>query len=238
MPVSLEKMHVAATNAASGAISRYMSGVYRWMTAGLLLTGAVAWGIGSDKALVQVLFENSWLVIGMIVLQLALVIALASVIGKMRPGVATACFLGYSALTGATLSVIFLTYSVSAIAEAFFVSAGMFAAMSVYGTVTKRDLSSIGAFCFMGLIGLLIAMIVNLFLASSVMDFVICCVGVVVFTGLTAYDTQKLREFGAKAPDDAEAVHRGAILGALTLYLDFINLFLMLLRLFGMGGRD
>ena len=114
----------------------------------------------------------------------------------------------------------------------------MFLAMSIYGTVTKRDLTGMGSFMFMGLIGIIIASIVNLFLASSMLSFVISCVGVIVFTGLTAYDTQKLRQFGEAAPlDDAAAVRRGTILGALTLYLDFINLFLMLLRLFG-GNRD
>ena len=148
-------------------------------------------------------------------------------------------FLLYSVLTGLTLSSIFIVYPIGSIANAFFSTAGMFLAMSIYGTVTKRDLTGMGNFLFMGLIGIIIASIVNIFLASSAMDFVISVCGVIIFTGLTAYDTNKLRQFGASAPlDDAVAIRRGAILGALTLYLDFINLFLMMLRLFGGNNSD
>lgn len=156
----------------------------------------------------------------------------------MSATTATAVFIAYSALTGLTLSSIFVVYPIGSIANAFLTATGTFLAMSVYGTVTKRDLTGMGNFLMMGLFGIIIASIVNIFLASSMMDFVISCIGVLIFTGLTAYDTQKLRAFGMNAPvDDATAMRRGALLGALELYLDFINLFLMLLRLFG-GNRD
>ena len=144
----------------------------------------------------------------------------------------------YAALMGIFLGPVLLVYTHSSVTQAFVVTAGMFGGMSLYGTVTKRDLTGMGNFLMMGLFGIIIASIVNIFLASSMMDFVISCIGVLIFTGLTAYDTQKLRAFGMNAPvDDATAMRRGALLGALELYLDFINLFLMLLRLFG-GNRD
>ena len=170
--------------------------------------------------------------------QFGMVIALSAAIHKMSAGTATGLFLLYSALTGAMLSSIFVIYPIASIANAFLVTTGTFLAMSVYGTVTKRDLTTMGNFLFMGLIGIIIAMVVNIFLKSTMMDFIISCLGVLIFTGLTAYDTQKLRRFGEAAPlDDGTAVRRGAIMGALTLYLDFINLFLMMLRLFG-GNRN
>ena len=176
--------------------------------------------------------------IALIVAQFGLVIALSAAVHKMSATTATAVFIAYSALTGLTLSSIFVVYPIGSIANAFLTATGTFLAMSVYGTVTRRDLTGMGNFLIMGLFGIIIASIVNIFLASSMMDFVISCIGVLIFTGLTAYDTQKLRVFGMNAPvDDATAMRRGALLGALELYLDFINLFLMLLRLFG-GNRD
>lgn len=220
------------------AVSAYMRKVYQWMTAGLAVTAVVAYGVAGSPALQEAIFGNSLVLILLIAAQFGLVIALSAAVHKMSAGTATGVFMLYSALTGATLSSIFVVYPVGSIANAFIVTAGTFLAMSVYGSVTKRDLTSMGSFLTMGLIGLLIAMVVNLFLHSAKMDFVISCVGVLVFTGLTAYDTQKLRQFGAGAPlDDGTAVQRGAILGALELYLDFINIFLMLLRLFG-SNRD
>lgn len=222
----------------ASAASLYMRKVYQWMTAGLAVTTVVAFSVSNSPALQGIILGNSLVMIALIVAQFGLVIALSAAVHKMSAGTATGLFLLYSALTGAMLSSIFVVYPVGSIANAFLVTAGTFLAMSVYGTVTKRDLTGMGSFLFMGLIGLIIAMVVNIFLQSSMMDFVISCVGVLIFTGLTAYDTQKLRNFGASAPmDDGTAVQRGAILGALTLYLDFINLFLMMLRLFG-GNRN
>ena len=227
-----------AQSAASSVASIYMRQVYQWMTMGLGVTTLMAWFVASTPAVQQVIFGNSLIMIALIVAQFGLVIALSAAVHKMSSSTATGLFLLYSALTGATLSSIFVIYPIASITNAFLVTTGTFLAMTVYGTVTKRDLTAMGSFLFMGLIGIVIAMVVNIFLKSAMMDFVVSCLGVLIFTGLTAYDTQKLRRFGESAPlDDATAVRRGAILGALTLYLDFINLFLMLLRLFG-GNRN
>lgn len=215
-----------------------MRHVYQWMTAGLALTTVVAFGVASSPELQTALLGNTIIMILLIVAQFGLVIALSAAVHKMSAGTATGLFMLYSALTGATLSSIFVVYPIGSIANAFLVTTGTFLAMSIYGTVTKRDLTGMGNFMMMGLIGIIIAMLVNIFLQSSMMDFIISCLGVIIFTGLTAYDTQKLRQFGEGMPEgDSVAVRRGAILGALTLYLDFINLFLMMLRLFG-GSRD
>lgn len=231
------QLRAESQSALSSAVSVYMRHVYNWMAAGLAVTGIVAYGVANTPAIRDAIFSNSMALILLIIAEFGLVIALSAAIHKMSPAMATGLFLLYSALTGATISSIFLVYTAASIATTFFVTTGTFLAMSVYGTVTKRDLTSFGNFLFMGLIGILIAMVVNIFLQSSMMSFVISCLGVLIFTGLTAYDTQKIREFGSQAPlDDPAAIRRGAILGALTLYLDFINIFLMMLRLF--GNRD
>ena len=227
-----------AQSGVTSAVSVYMRQVYQWMTAGLALTTVVAYGVANSPTIRDAILGNSLVMILLIVAQFGMVIALSAAIHKMSAGTATGLFLLYSALTGAMLSSIFVIYPIASIANAFLVTTGTFLAMSVYGTVTKRDLTTMGNFLFMGLIGIIIAMVVNIFLKSTMMDFIISCLGVLIFTGLTAYDTQKLRRFGEAAPlDDGTAVRRGAIMGALTLYLDFINLFLMMLRLFG-GNRN
>ena len=215
----------------------FMGHVYRWMTIGLGVTAFTAFAVAGSPALVEAIFGNFLIMVVLIVAQIGLVVALSAAIHKLSAGTATGIFLLYALLNGLTLSSIFIVYPIGNIANAFLTCTGMFLVMSVYGTVTKRDLTGMGSFLFMGLIGIIIASIVNIFLGSSMLDFVISCAGVIIFTGLTAYDTQKLRQFGEAAPlDDASAIRRGAILGALTLDLDFINLFLMLLRLF--GNRD
>ena len=224
--------------ASAGTLSAFMRGVYGWMSAGLALTAVVAVFTASSPALRQLIFGNSLVLIMLVVAQFGLVIGLSAAISRLSAGTVTLMFLVYSALNGLTLSSIFVVYAGVTIASAFFVSAGMFMAMSIYGLVTKRDLTGMGSFLFMGLIGIILASVVNIFLKSSMMGFVIDCVGVLVFVGLTAYDTQRLKDMGQNAPmGDATALRRGTILGALTLYLDFINLFLMLLRIFG-GNRD
>jgi len=226
------------TQASTQVMNAFMRGVYGWMTAGLAVTAAVAFFVATTPTIAQALWSNSILVIGLVIAQLGLVFAISGAVHRMSAGTATSLFLLYSGLTGLTLSVIFAVYSPGAIFNAFVTTTGMFGAMSIYGLTTKKDLTSWGSFLFMGLIGVFIAMIVNIFLQSPMMHFVISLLGVVVFTGLTAYDTQQLRVMGESAPhDDATAIRRGTILGALRLYLDFINLFLMLLRLFG-AGRD
>ena len=227
-----------AQSGVSSVASIYMRQVYQWMTMGLGVTTLMAWFVASTPAVQQVIFGNSLIMIALIVAQFGLVIALSAAVHKMSSSTATGLFLLYSALTGATLSSIFVIYPIASITNAFLVTTGTFLAMTVYGTVTKRDLTAMGSFLFMGLIGIVIAMVVNIFLKSAMMDFVVSCLGVLIFTGLTAYDTQKLRRFGESAPlDDATAVRRGAIYGALTLYLDFINIFLYVVRLMGNNRR-
>jgi FtsH-binding integral membrane protein len=229
--IAQPRTHVQATNA-------FLRGVYNWMAIGLGLTALVAYAVAATPAVLQAIYTNQILLWGLFLGQIGLVIAISGAVHRMSAGTATGLFLLYSALNGATLSAIFLVYTMSSIFKAFIVCTGMFAAMSVYGATTKKDLTSWGSFLFMGLIGVIIASIVNIFMASSALDFVISGVGVLVFTGLTAYDSQKLKAMGESAPmDDAVAIRRGTILGALTLYLDFINLFLFLLRFFG-TGRD
>lgn len=219
-------------------VNAYMRGVYQWMAMGLGLTALTAFFTASSPALIQALFGNQIVAFIVMLAPLGFVIAISAGINRMAASTATALFLAYSALNGLSLSVILLVYAQQTITLAFVTAAGMFGAMSVYGMTTKKDLTSWGSFLFMGLMGLIIASIVNIFLGSSMMHFIISIIGVIVFTGLTAYDTQKLKVMGESAPmNDATAIRRGTILGALTLYLDFINLFLMLLRLFG-SSRD
>ena len=222
---------------AASALQVYMSKVYLWMTAGLCTTALTAW-IVAHTEFMALLTTNALVPIILFVAEIGLVIAISAAIHKMSAQTATALFLLFSLVNGVTFSTIFMVYTTSSIANAFLATAGTFLATSIYGSVTKRDLTGLGSFLFMGLIGLIIASVVNLFLESSMMDFVISAIGVLIFTLYTAYDTQKLRQFGMDAPmNDGTAVQRGAILGALTLYLDFINLFLYLLRFFG-GNRD
>ena len=219
-------------------INAYMRGVYQWMAGGLGLTAVMAYMVASSPTLVQAIFGNPILFWGLIIAEFGLVMGISGGISKLSAGTASGLFLLYSALNGVTLSAILLAYTATSVAGTFVICAGMFGAMSVYGMVTHKDLTSMGSFMFMGLIGIILASVVNIFLQSPGLDFAISCIGVLVFVGLTAYDTQKLKVMGQSAPmNDATAVRRGTILGALTLYLDFINLFLMLLRLFGQG-RD
>lgn len=215
------------------AVSVYMRHVYQWMTAGLVVTGIAAYAVANTPAIREVIFGNSFIMIALIIAEFALVFVLSAAVHKLSAGAAVGLFILYSALTGATLSSVFVVYSMTSIASAFMVAAGTFLAMSIYGTITKRDLTGLGNFLFMGLIGIIIAMLVNMFLHNSMMNFIISILGVLIFTGLTAFDTQKLRAFGQNAPlDDATAMTRGSIIGALTLYLDFLNIFLMLLNFF------
>ncbi|KUJ96298.1 MAG: hypothetical protein XD41_0706 [Desulfonauticus sp. 38_4375] len=222
------------TKARVEVLNAFMRGVYQWMALGLGLTGIIAYFTATSPTLLQIIFGNPLVMWGLLIGELLLVVGLSAGISKLSGSTATFLFLLYSGLNGLTLSAIFLVYTTSSIASTFLICAGMFAAMSIYGLTTKKDLTSLGSFLFMGLIGIIIASIVNIFLKSSAFQFVISGIGVIVFVGLTAYDSQKLKLMGESAPyDDALAIRRGTILGALTLYLDFINLFLMLLRFFG-----
>ncbi len=220
-------------------VNAFMVKVYNWMAAGLAITGAVALYVASNEALLRYLVTHMMLFFGLIILELVMVVALAGFVRRMSGTTASAVFILYSALNGVTLSMIFLIYARAAIASTFFITAGTFAACSIYGMVTKRDLTSWGSFLFMGLIGVIIASVVNMFIKSAGLSLIISYIGVFVFIGLTAYDTQKLKTLALSRPADidADTEQRGAIVGALTLYLDFINLFLLLLRIFG-GSRE
>jgi hypothetical protein len=217
-------------------VNAYVRSVYNWMAIGLGLTGAVAWFVAHNEPVLRVVYQARWL---FFIGEIALVFMLAARVHKMQASTATGMFLLYSALNGATLSFIFIVYAMSSIASTFFICAGMFIACSAYGWMTKRDLTGLGNFMFMGLIGILIASIVNIFLKSSGMQMIISYIGVLVFTGLTAYDTQKIKTMALSQPAglDAAVVRKGAIIGALTLYLDFILMFQYLLMIFG-GSRD
>jgi FtsH-binding integral membrane protein len=209
-----------------------MHRVYAWMTAGLLVTGAVAMFIASSDALTALIFGNPFLFFGLFIVQIVAVIGLSAGINRLSPAAATAIFMGYAALNGLTFAAIFLAYTAASIASTFFITAGTFGAMSLYGYVTKRDLSGMGTFAIMALIGLLIATIVNIFLRSEMLYWILTYAGVLIFVALTAWDTQKIKRLAAQVSDETSA-GRVAIIGALTLYLDFINLFIYLLRIFG-----
>lgn len=213
--------------------------VYLWMSLGLLVTAVVAMFTANSEALLNLIFGSGWTVLGLVVVQFVLVIALTAGLQRMSPGLAAGLFFVYSAVTGLTFSSIFLVYELGSISAAFITTAGLFGAMTLVGFTTKTDLSKYSTYFMMGLIGLVIAMVVNMFLQSGPFDFLISIVGVILFTGLTAWDTQKLKNM-SMAPelqDNNDMTMRLSVMGALMLYLDFINLFLFLLRLFG-GGRD
>ena len=227
---------------ATEASTIFLAKVFNWMAIGLGLTGVIAFLTINSQTALQMLFtvqdgyaKPNMLLYGLLIAELGLVFYLSARIQKISAQAATGIFLGYSALNGVTLSTILLYYTASSVAATFFVTAGMFGAMAVYGFVTKKDLSSWGSFLFMGLIGIIIASVVNIFLGSSMMSWMISGIGVIIFTGLTAYDVQKITRIGAQGIMDGgdAAIRKGAIMGALALYLDFINLFLMLLRFMG-----
>src|SRR4051812_21364566 len=228
----------AWTSAAPAGRTRtaeFMASVYRWMAFGLALTGIVAWAVTNTPSLLSAFyrFQDGHLVgvtglfwvVG--IAELALVWLFVPVIQRSSLGAAVGMFLAYCALSGVPFSVSLFLYTATSVASTLFVTGGAFFALSMYGTVTKRDLSAFRSFLFIGLVGIILASIVNIFLRSNAMEFVISCAGVLIFAGLTAYDTQRIRAMGE------EGEERHALVGALTLYLDFINLFLFLLRFMG-----
>ncbi len=224
-------------------VNEFVRSVYNWMAIGLALTGFMAYFVAHSEPMLRLLFQvvgnqlrPTMLFYGLIIGELVLVFVLSLRVHKMQASTATAVFVIYAALNGVTLSVIFLAYTGSSIVSTFFICAATFVACSVYGWVTKRDLTSFGGFLFMGLIGIIIATIVNaFFIRSGAMTMIISYIGVFIFLGLTAYDTQYIKNMAMTQPADIEAgvMRKGAIIGALKLYLDFINLFLMLLRILG-----
>ena len=230
---------VSASEAQSQASTIFLAKVFNWMAIGLGITGLLAFLVANTPAALEIFILNPMMRWGIILGELGLVFYLSARIQKISPQTATTLFLVYSALNGITLSVILLIYTATSVTATFFITAGMFAAMAVYGLVTKRDLSGLGSFMFMGLIGMIIASVVNIFLQSSMMSWVVSGVGVLVFTGLTAYDVQKITQIGASGimQEGEAAIRKGAIIGALALYLDFINLFISLLHFLGVS-RD
>lgn len=212
-------------------LRQHMLRVYNYMTMALGITGAVAYGVASSPALMTAIFGSSlrWLVI---LAPLGLVFFLSARIQKMSVGAAQTSFWIFAVLMGMSMASVFVIYTGTSIARVFFITAASFGALSLYGYTTKRDLSAIGKFFFMGLIGIIIAMVVNFFLKSPAIYFAISVIGVLVFAGLTAYDTQKIKEMYL-ATDASDIAGKKAIMGALTLYLDFINMFMFLLQLFG-----
>jgi FtsH-binding integral membrane protein len=223
------------TVASAEKVTAFLRKVYGWMCVGLGITAAVALAVTSSKGLQAAILGNRLVFFGLIIAELVMVFVLAARVARLKPATAAGLFLAYSVLNGATLSVIFLMYSGTSIATTFVVTAGMFGALALFGSTTKRSLAGIGQFVFMGLIGLMLAMVVGLFWHNNALQFVISVVGVIVFTGLTAWDAQRLKQMAAALPEGSVGSY--AVVGALSLYLDFINLFLFLLRFLG-GRRD
>ncbi len=225
-------------NIVSVAFPALMRKVYVWMTLALVITGFTAYGVASSPGVMSAIMSSRWIVWGLFIAEIALVFYVTARIDRLSLTAATMIFVLYSVLNGATLSVIFLAYTMQSIASVFFITAGTFAAMSLIGYFTKTDLSSLGKILMMALIGLIIATLVNvLLIKSGGFSLIISYVGVLIFVGLTAYDTQKIKMMLVQADDVTEDAQKIALMGSLSLYLDFINLFLYLLRIFG-GNRE
>lgn len=219
--------------AMTGSMTQFLYKVYAWMAGALLLTAGTAYYVASSPYFIQKLFGTPFLLYGLFFAQLGLVVYLSAWLNRMSYSAAVASFLVYAFLNGITLSSIFLIYTFTSISMAFFISAGMFGVMALYGYYSRADLSSVGNLAGMGLIGIILASVVNIFLKSPTVDYVVSLIGVAVFTLLIAYDTQKIKQLGYTLLGQGETAAKVAILGALSLYLDFINLFLFILRLLG-----
>ncbi len=217
----------------SAAFPVLMRKVYVWMTMALVITGLTSYGVATSPGILQAIYSNQIIFWGLAIAEIAIVIGVSAAINRISLTTATLMFILYSVINGALMSYIFLVYTASSIATVFFITAGTFAAMAFIGYTTKTDLTSMGKLLLMALIGLIIATIVNMFVKSSGFTLILSYVGVLVFVGLTAYDSQKIKQMLMQAPDAGEGAQKLALLGALSLYLDFINLFIYLLRIFG-----
>jgi FtsH-binding integral membrane protein len=217
----------------SAAFPILMRKVYVWMTLALAITGLTAYGVANSPGILQMIYGNSMVMWGLIIVELAIVFGVSAAINRLSLTTATLLFILYSVINGALFSSIFLIYTAASITTVFFITAGTFAAMAVVGYTTKTDLTSMGKILLMALIGLIIATIVNIFVKSSTMEMIVSYIGVLIFVGLTAYDSQKIKQMLMQAPDAGETSQKIALIGALSLYLDFINLFIYLLRIFG-----
>ncbi len=231
--INLKGISAGQQLAMSEAFPVLMRKVYVWMTLALAITGFTAYGVANSPGLLQAIYTNQILFWGLIIAEFGLVIGVSAAINRLSLTTATLMFVLYSVINGALLSYVFLAYTSTSVATVFFITAGTFGAMAFLGYTTKTDLSSMGKLLFMALIGLVIATIVNFFVKSSGLTLLLSYIGVLVFVGLTAYDTQKIKQMLLQAPDTGEGAQKVALLGALSLYLDFINLFLYLLRIFG-----
>lgn len=234
---NLEKVIREKEGVMSLAFPSLMRKVYIWMFWALTITGVTAYGVANSPVLATSIFSNQTLFWALIIGELALVFGISRWLDKLSLTAATLLFILYSFINGITLSVIFFVYSPMVIAKVFFITAGTFGIMAAYGYFTKTDLSKIGKILFMALIGLIIATLVNLFMRSAVFDMVLSYIGVLVFVGLTAWDSQKIKRMLAMQPEADENAMKLALIGALNLYLDFINLFLYLLRIFGRSNN-
>lgn len=210
-----------------------MRKVYVWMALALVITGFTAYVVATNETILTLIYSSRGVILGLAIAELAIVIGVTAAINRLSLPIATFLFVLYSVINGALLSSIFFVYTTSSIATVFFITAGTFAVMSIYGYTTKSDLTSWGKILLMALLGLIVASIVNIFMKSSDLELIISYIGVLIFVGLTAYDTQKIKEMFMQAPDASESMQKYALLGALSLYLDFINLFIYLLRIFG-----
>ena len=217
----------------SAAFPVLMRKVYVWMTLALVITGVTAYGVATSPGLMIAIATNKLLFWGLIIAEFGLVLAISAAINKLSLTTATLLFVLYSVINGATLSFIFAIYTMSSIASVFFITAGTFAVMAFIGYTTKKDLTSMGKILLMALIGIIIATVVNIFLKSTGLEMIVSYLGVLIFVGLTAYDSQKIKQMLLMAPDAGEGAQKLALLGALSLYLDFVNLFIYLLRIFG-----
>ena len=233
--MSWNQSSYVSTDVRDVRVTAFLSKVYGWMFLGLLITAGTAMLVASSETLIETFIGNRILFWILVLGQLGLVFYLSARVEHIAPATAAGLFLLYSAMVGVTSSVIFLVYTGASIVSSFMIAGTMFGAMAVFGTLTKRSLAGVGQFMFMGLIGLIIASIINIFWLNSALYFVISVVGVIVFTGLTAWDAQRLKEMAVSLPDGRVGSY--AVVGALSLYLDFINLFFFILRLFG-GRRD
>jgi uncharacterized protein len=230
---TLAQAHRLGSTATAERVSTFLRSVYGWMFVGLTVTAAVAAAIAGSEAAMRTIASNRLLFLGAVVAELVLVVYLSARVGSLTPTAATGMFLLYSALNGLTFSVVLIAYTGASITTTFVVTAGMFGALAVIGSTTKRSLAGASQFLFMGLIGLVLTSVLGVFWHNDALQFLISVVGVIVFTGLTAWDAQRLKHIAADLPADRRGAH--AIVGALSLYLNFINLFLVILRF--TGGR-
>ncbi len=222
-------LYAGSSTRAAERVSAFLSRVYGWMFVGLAITAAVAYFVASSPGLIGALVQNRLVFFALVLVELGLVFFLSARVHSLEPGTAAGLFVGYAGLNGVTLSLVLLVYTGASIAMTCVVTAAMFGALALYGTTTSRSLAGAGQFFFMGLVGIVLASIVGLFWHSEALQFLITVVGVIVFTGLTAWDAQRLKQMALAVPEGQAGAY--AVVGALSLYLNFVNLFLMLLRL-------